>query len=100
MQADTTTTSRHVPVIGSKYRRGGRQAGGGQGTPTQSPRAGGVAGTKRSSAAQTEITALPDHWKSESQLADGRFHTGGPFTLPSKFTPSVATTGCHRHIIR
>lgn len=41
---------------------------------------------KRNSAAQTEISALPEHWRSESNLVTGRFG-GGFFTLPSKFVP-------------
>lgn len=41
-------------------------------------------GPKRSSSAQTDISALPEHWRSESHLAGGLLGTGF-FTLPSKF---------------
>lgn len=44
------------------------------------------AGPKRSSSAQTDISALPEHWRSESHLA-ASFLGGGFFTLPSKFVP-------------
>lgn len=44
------------------------------------------AGPKRSSSAQTDISALPEHWRSESHLAGGLLGTGF-FTLPSKFVP-------------
>lgn len=43
-------------------------------------------GPKRSSSAQTDISALPDHWRSESHLAAGLLGSGF-FTLPSKFVP-------------
>lgn len=43
-------------------------------------------GPKRSSSAQTDISALPEHWRSESHLAGGLLGTGF-FTLPSKFVP-------------
>lgn len=51
-----------------------------------------ASGPKRSSAAQTEITlsALPEHWRSESHLMAGLGN--GFFTLPSKF---VATPGAN-----
>lgn len=45
-----------------------------------------IGGPKRSSAAQTDISALPEHWRSESHLAGGLLGTGF-FTLPSKFVP-------------
>lgn len=41
---------------------------------------------KRSSSAQTEISALPEHWQSESNLISGRYGEGF-YTLPSKFVP-------------
>ncbi|XP_037051288.1 uncharacterized protein LOC119085126 [Bradysia coprophila] len=41
---------------------------------------------KRSSSAQTEISALPEHWQSESNLISGRYGDGF-YTLPSKFVP-------------
>lgn len=43
-------------------------------------------GSKRHSAAQTEISALPAHWQSESRLMPTISHHG-LFTLPSKFVP-------------
>lgn len=43
-------------------------------------------GPKRSSSVQTDISALPDHWQSESHLAGGGY-ANGMFTLPSKFNP-------------
>ncbi|XP_055691930.1 uncharacterized protein LOC129794983 isoform X2 [Lutzomyia longipalpis] len=42
-------------------------------------------GPKRSSSAQTDISALPEHWQSETHLAGGL--TEGLYTLPSRFTP-------------
>lgn len=56
-------------------------------------------GTKRSSPAQTNISALPTQWKSETQLTGNRYHLGGPCTLPSKFVP-ITRTGCPRHFSR
>lgn len=55
---------------------------------------GGEAGSKRSSAAQTEITlsTLPEHWRSESHLMAGIGN--GFFTLPSKFVPSAGSNHC------
>lgn len=44
-------------------------------------------GPKRSSSAQTEISALPDYWRSESHLAGGCYD--GIYTLPSKFVPPL-----------
>lgn len=46
-------------------------------------------GPRRSTSAQTEISALPDHWRSESHLMGGILGDGF-FTLPSKF---VTTPG-------
>lgn len=43
-------------------------------------------GTKRNSAAQTDISALPEHWRSESHLNGDTFGSAF-FTLPSKFVP-------------
>lgn len=45
-------------------------------------------GPKRSSSAQTDISALPEEWRSESHLAGDRIGFGGTYTLPSKFVPS------------
>lgn len=47
-------------------------------------------GPKRSSSVQTDISALPDHWQSESHLAGGGYGNG-LFTLPSKFNPMLAS---------
>lgn len=55
-------------------------------------------GPKRSSSAQTEISALPEHWRSESHLAGGRYGVG-MCTLPSKFVPSPGMA-CHRYPLR
>lgn len=43
-------------------------------------------GPKRSSSAQTDISALPEYWRSETQLSAGLLGSGF-FTLPSKFVP-------------
>lgn len=53
-----------------------------------------VAGGKRSSAVQTDITlsALPEHWRSESHLMAGLGN--GFFTLPSKFVPTTGRNTC------
>lgn len=40
---------------------------------------------KRSSSAQTVISALPEQWGSENQLGISQYGTDGFFTLPSKF---------------
>ncbi|XP_055390439.1 uncharacterized protein LOC129619284 isoform X2 [Condylostylus longicornis] len=53
-------------------------------------------GPKRSSSAQTEISALPELWKSECHLAGNRYHIGGPCTLPSKFVP-IMRKPCQKH---
>lgn len=45
-------------------------------------------GPKRSSSAQTDISALPEEWRSESHLASERIGFCGTYTLPSKFVPS------------
>lgn len=47
-------------------------------------------GPKRSSSVQTDITALPEHWQSESHLAGGGYGNG-MFTLPSKFNPMLSS---------
>uniref|UniRef100_A0A1B0D0P1 Uncharacterized protein n=1 Tax=Phlebotomus papatasi TaxID=29031 RepID=A0A1B0D0P1_PHLPP len=47
-------------------------------------------GPKRSSSAQTDISALPEHWQSESHLAGGLCE--GLYTLPSRFTPRPGTS--------
>lgn len=54
---------------------------------------------KRSTSAQTEISALPEHWRSESHLAGGQFCGGGFYTLPSKFVPPPGM-GYHRHPLK
>lgn len=51
-------------------------------------------GPKRSSSVQTEISALPDHWQSESHLSGSGFGNG-LFTLPSKFNPVLTGGGGH-----
>lgn len=57
-------------------------------------------GPKRSSSVQTEISALPEHWQSESHLAGGCLGNG-MFTLPSKFNPVLQTAGhCRRAPLR
>lgn len=58
-----------------------------------------ASGSKRSSAAQTEITlsTLPEHWRSESHLMAGIGN--GFFTLPSKFVPQPGTNVC-KHPLR
>lgn len=57
-------------------------------------------GPKRSSSVQTEISALPEHWQSESHLAGGCYGNG-MFTLPSKFNPVLQTAGhCRRAPLR
>lgn len=48
-------------------------------------------GPKRSSSAQTDISALPEHWRSESHLAGG-YGIDGFYTLPSKFVPPLTPT--------
>lgn len=52
-------------------------------------------GTKRNNSAQTEISALPEHWRSESHLVTSLF-TDGFYTLPSKFVPAPSTSNCKR----
>uniref|UniRef100_A0A1B0EVV8 Uncharacterized protein n=1 Tax=Lutzomyia longipalpis TaxID=7200 RepID=A0A1B0EVV8_LUTLO len=47
-------------------------------------------GPKRSSSAQTDISALPEHWQSETHLAGGL--TEGLYTLPSRFTPRTGNS--------
>lgn len=59
------------------------------------PNDSNMAGTKRNSAAQTEISALPEHWRSESHLITGLF-TDGFYTLPSKFVPAPGASACKR----
>ena len=56
-------------------------------------------GPKRSTSAQTEISALPEHWRSESHLAGARYCGAGLYTLPSKFVPPPGL-GYHRHPFR
>ncbi|XP_066992477.1 uncharacterized protein [Anabrus simplex] len=54
--------------------------------------------TKRESEAQTDITALPSHWKSESYLAHKVAH---PFTtLPSKFAMPVPQTSQNKYSLK
>lgn len=50
-------------------------------------------GPKRTSSAQTDISALPEHWRSESHLMAGILGNGF-FTLPSKY---VTTPGSNTH---
>lgn len=49
--------------------------------------------TKRNSSVQTEISALPEHWRSESHLVTGLF-SNGFFTLPSKFVATPSANAC------
>lgn len=56
----------------------------------------GILGPKRSTSVQTEISALPEHWRSESHLAGGQY-CGGFYTLPSKFVPPPGLAGYHRY---
>lgn len=57
-------------------------------------------GPMRSSSVQTDISAVPDHWQSESHLAGGCCGNG-LFTLPSKFSPAIRTGGhCGRAPLR
>lgn len=51
--------------------------------------------TKRSISAQTDISALPGHWRSDSNLSRGIF-MNGVFTLPSKLTKAPGTDLCGR----
>ncbi|XP_059607515.1 uncharacterized protein LOC132255475 [Phlebotomus argentipes] len=48
------------------------------------------AGPKRSSSAQTDISALPEQWQSETHLAAGLCE--GLYTLPSKFSARPGTS--------
>lgn len=58
-------------------------------------------GPKRSSSVQTDISALPDSWQSESHLAGGGGFGNGMFTLPSKFNPLLNRPGhCPRAQMR
>lgn len=52
-------------------------------------------GPKRNSSAQTDISALPEHWRSESHLS-GTALGSAFFTLPSKFMhpPGVTYYRC------
>lgn len=53
-------------------------------------------GPKRSTSVQTDISALPEHWRSESHLVSDRFCGPGFYTLPSKFVPPPVFA-CHRY---
>lgn len=55
----------------------------------------GVCGKKRSSSAQTDISALPEHWRSESHLAQDNYGGNGFFTLPSKFVAPIPSDRIH-----
>ena len=56
----------------------------------------GAHGPKRSSSVQTDISALTDHWQSESHLAGGGYGNG-LFTLPSKFNPLLSGGSAQKH---
>ena len=56
-------------------------------------------GPKRSSSAQTDISALPAHWRSETHLSGAAYGLGGMCTLPSKFAPPPGTS-YHRHPLK
>lgn len=58
---------------------------------------GPSSGPKRSTSVQTEISALPEHWRSESHLVGDRFCGAGFYTLPSKFVPPPPIYSCHRY---
>lgn len=58
---------------------------------------GPTSGPKRSTSVQTEISALPEHWRSESHLVGDRFCGAGFYTLPSKFVPPPPIYSCHRY---
>lgn len=52
-------------------------------------------GSKRNTSAQTEISALPEHWRSESHLVTSLFNDGF-YTLPSKFVAAPGSSHCKR----
>lgn len=54
--------------------------------------------TKRSISAQTDISALPGHWRSDSHLLRGIF-VNGVCTLPSNFTNLPGTDLCN-HLLK
>lgn len=54
--------------------------------------------TKRSISAQTNISALPGHWRSDSHLLRGIL-MNGIFTLPSKLTKAPDTYLCD-HLLK
>lgn len=49
--------------------------------------------TRRSISAQTDISALPEHWRSDSHLLKGIF-MNGVFTLPPMLTNTYSTDPC------
>lgn len=70
-----------------KFSRSPRSAYQNRGNRPAQMDAANRSGPKRSSSAQTEISALPDYWRSESHLAGGCYD--GFYTLPSKFVPPL-----------
>ncbi|KAL1375330.1 hypothetical protein pipiens_004690 [Culex pipiens pipiens] len=70
---------------------------------TGSGRSGTAAGmsdeAKRSRAAQTDITALSQQWRSETHLS-GAEYGAGLYTLPSKYVPPPAGTGARKYSLR
>ncbi|XP_038109854.1 uncharacterized protein LOC6032291 [Culex quinquefasciatus] len=54
---------------------------------------------KRSRAAQTDITALSQQWRSETHLS-GAEYGAGLYTLPSKYVPPPAGTGARKYSLR
>lgn len=87
------TTALRCPLA-VKFARNTRTNVGGNHGRTQ-PDDPNAIGTKRNSSAQTEISALPEHWRSESHLITGLF-TDGFYTLPSKFVPAPGANACKR----
>lgn len=64
--------------------------------------AGAVAkngGVKCTSAAQTEISALPHQWRSETHLIGADYYLGG-FTLPSKHNAPKASGKSGKNSLR
>lgn len=88
---NTTVTAKLAQIrcpTAVKFARNARLNSAGRMQRTQQvidPSKGDNGGPKRSSSAQTDISALPEHWQSETHLA-GALGTGF-FTLPSKFVP-------------
>lgn len=52
----------------------------------------GIKGPRRSSAAQTDISALPNHWRSDTHLAKKALPSSVLTTLPSKVSRGMGLT--------